>query len=181
MSDTDPQLIDQICSDIRCGFDAFKKKARMNKVAFTPAAPPAGPMMAQDPNAMPPQGDPGTAPPPGAMPPGAPMDPNAMPPQGDPGAMPPAPDQGAAGQGVPPELQQILSDLAGGVEGMSNTMKEQQSAIDQLSQRQLENEKLIEELRQALKGPQPFEAPAATSKAPAPAESSAPEATPAAM
>lgn len=146
MSDVDIQLVDQIRNDMLGSFAAFKKRACLTKAAFTPAVPPAGPQMAQDPNAMPP----------GGMPP---MDPNAMPPT-DPNAMPPG--GGAPGAGaVTPELQQVLSDLAGGVENMSNTMKEQQSAIDQLSQRQLENEKMMQELRQALKGPQPFATSAA--------------------
>lgn len=161
MSDVDIQLISKIKEDMLCGYAAFKKQAVFSKSAFTPAAPPAGPQMApQDPNAMPPGG----APPmdPNAMPP---QDPNAMPPQ-DPNAAPPAPDAGA--QGVPPELQQVLSDLAGGVQGMSDTMKEQQSAIDQLAQRQLELEKTNQELRQLLKGPQPFDQ--APQEAPAPAQ-----------
>lgn len=160
MSDVDIQLVDQIRNDMLGSFAAFKKRACLTKAAFTPSVPPAGPQMAQDPNAMPPM-DP-NAMPPGGMPP---MDPNAMPPGGmppmDPNAMPPQ-DAGAPGAGaVTPELQQVLSDLAGGVENMSNTMKEQQSAIDQLSQRQLENEKMMQELRQALKGPQPFATPEA--------------------
>lgn len=170
---------------MRAGFAAFKKQA------FTPMGAPGGPQLAQDPNAMPPGGAPpmdpaamggmppmdpaamGGAPPmdPAAMGGAPPMDPAAggMPPAGPEGAPPAGPDGGAGA--VPPELQQMLSDLAGGVEGMSNTMKEQQSAIDQLAQRQLENEKLIQELRQALKGPQPMAeaAPATTEPAAGPA------------
>lgn len=187
MSDVDPQMIDQIRNDMRAGFAAFKKQA------FTPMGAPGAPQLAQDPNAMPPGGAPPAGAPPmdpaamGGMPP---ADPNAMPPGGAPpagpeGGMPPAdpnaaPPAGPEGGAVPPELQQMLSDLAGGVEGMSNTMKEQQSAIDQLAQRQLENEKLIQELRQELKGPQPMagaapEAPAApaTTEPPAGPEAAA--------
>ena len=63
------------------------------------------------------------------------------------------------------DIQQILSDLAGGVDGMSETMKQQQQAIDQLSSRSMERDDVIEdlqnqirELQNALNGPQPMPA-----------------------
>lgn len=126
--------------------------ANLTKQAFAPAPPPQGPAAAPpppgDPNAMPPQD-------PNAMPP---QDPNAMPPQ-DPNAMPPqdpnaAPPQGGA---MPPELEQILNDMAGGVTQVAQTVEQQQSSIEQLGSRQLEIEKKLQEVMQALNGPAPFE------------------------
>ena len=134
-------------------------RAALTKFAFTPAAPPAPPATAMppqgpppgDPNAMPPQ-DPNMMPPPGdpnAMPP---QDPNMMPPPGDPGMAPPPP----AG-GIPPELEGALSQLAGGMDSVAQTVEEQQSQTDQLSQRMLAMEEEINNLRASLKGPAPFE------------------------
>ena len=92
-----------------------------------------------------------------------PMDPSmggGAPPM-DPAAAGGAPPQGGGG----PDIQQILSDLAGGVDGMSETMKQQQQAIDQLSSRSMERDDVIEdlqnqirELQNALNGPQPMPA-----------------------
>lgn len=111
--------------------------ANLTKQAFAPAPPPQGPAAAPpppgDPNAMPPQ------------------DPNAMPPQ-DPNAAPP---QG--GGAMPPELEQILNDMAGGVTQVAQTVEQQQSSIEQLGSRQLEIEKKLQEVMQALNGPAPFE------------------------
>lgn len=130
--------------------------ANLTKQAFAPAPPPQGPAAAPpppgDPNAMPPQD-------PNAMPPPPPGDPNAMPPQ-DPNAMPPqdpnaAPPQG--GGAMPPELEQILNDMAGGVTQVAQTVEQQQSSIEQLGSRQLEIEKKLQEVMQALNGPAPFE------------------------
>lgn len=127
--------------------------ANLTKQAFAPAPPPQGPAAAPpppgDPNAMPPQD-------PNAMPP---QDPNAMPPQ-DPNAAPPqdpnaAPPQG--GGAMPPELEQILNDMAGGVTQVAQTVEQQQSSIEQLGSRQLEIEKKLQEVMQALNGPAPFE------------------------
>lgn len=119
--------------------------ANLTKQAFAPAPPPQGPAAAPpppgDPNAMPPQD-------PNAMPP---QDPNAMPPQ-DPNAAPP---QG--GGAMPPELEQILNDMAGGVTQVAQTVEQQQSSIEQLGSRQLEIEKKLQEVMQALNGPAPFE------------------------
>ena len=127
--------------------------ANLTKQAFAPAPPPQGP-------AVPPQGDPNAMPPqdPNAMPPPQ-GDPNAMPPQ-DPNAMPPqdpnaAPPQG--GGAMPPELEQILNDMAGGVTQVAQTVEQQQSSIEQLGSRQLEIEKKLQEVMQALNGPAPFE------------------------
>ena len=120
--------------------------ANLTKQAFAPAPPPQGP-------AAPPPGDPN------AMPPPPPGDPNAMPPPGDPNAMPPqdpnaAPPQGGA---MPPELEQILNDMAGGVTQVAQTVEQQQSSIEQLGSRQLEIEKKLQEVMQSLNGPAPFE------------------------
>lgn len=149
-------------------FDEGRKA--LTKFAFTPAASPAPPMTAMppgDPNAMPP-GAPMPPPPgdPNAMPPPPPGDPNAMPPPppGDPNAMPPgAPmpppgDPNAAPPGaIPPELESALSQLAGGMDAVSQTVEEQQAQTDQLSQRMLAMEEEINSLRASLKGPAPFE------------------------
>lgn len=155
---------------IKAIVNAFDEgRETLTKFAFTPAAPPAPPMTAgpppgapMDPNAMPPQGPPPGDPnamSPQGPPPGAPMDPNAMPPGGDPGAPPPpGPDGGAPqGGGIPPELENALSQLAGGMDSVSQTVEEQQAQTDQLSQRMLAMEEELNSLRSSLKGPAPFE------------------------
>lgn len=171
---------------IKAIVNAFDEgRAALTKFAFTPTAPPAPPMTAQppmDPNAMPPADPnampPAGPPPPGAMPPGPPPagDPNAMPPAGpppgDPGAPPPPP----AG-GIPPELESALSQLAGGMDAVSQTVEEQQAQTDQLSQRMLAMEEEINTLRSSLKGPAPFEgAPETPAEAPPPAPDAGPTA-----
>lgn len=163
-------------------FDAGR--AALTKFAFTPTAPPAPPATAMppqgpppgDPNAMPPQ-DPNMAPPPGdpnAMPPQdpnmmPPQDPNMAPPPGDPNAMPPQGPPPAGG--IPPELEGALSQLAGGMDSVAQTVEEQQSQTDQLSQRMLAMEEEINNLRTSLKGPAPFEGAQST-----PADVPAPDA-----
>ena len=142
MRDFTPDDVDRVVRDLRSAFTDFQKRA------FTPSAPPAGPQMAPPPDAG------GGAPP---------MDPSmggGAPPM-DPAAAGGAPPQGGGG----PDIQQILSDLAGGVDGMSETMKQQQQAIDQLSSRSMERDDVIEdlqnqirELQNALNGPQPMPA-----------------------
>ena len=149
--------------------DTFDKNiAWLEKKAFTPAAPPAGPATGGpppgpppppggDPNMMPPGGDPNMMPPggdPNMMPPGG--DSNMMPPGGYPSMMPPgggAPPQGP----IPPELEQALSELSGGVEGIAQQTQETQAQMDQLAQRQLANEQEISKLREELKTPAPYE------------------------
>lgn len=154
-------------------FDAGREA--LTKFAFTPTASPAPPATAMPPQGPPP-GDPGMMPPPppgdpNAMPP-PPGDPNAMPPQGppppgDPGMMPPPGDPNAmppqgppppppAG-GIPPELEGALSQLAGGMDTVSQTVEQQQAQTDQLSQRMLAMEEELNNLRSSLKGPAPFE------------------------
>lgn len=155
--------------NIKAIVDAFDEgRAALTKFAFTPAAPPAPPATAMppqgpppgDPNMMPPPGDPNAMPPqdPNMMPP--PGDPNAMPPQ-DPNMMPPPGDPGMAppppAGGIPPELEGALSQLAGGMDSVAQTVEEQQSQTDQLSQRMLAMEEEINNLRASLKGPAPFE------------------------
>lgn len=171
--------------NIKAIVNAFDEgRAALTKFAFTPTAPPAPPATAMPPQGPPP-GDPGMMPPPGdpnAMPP---QDPNAMPPQGDPNAMPPQdpnmmppqdpnamPPQGTpppppAG-GIPPELEGALSQLAGGMDSVAQTVEEQQSQTDQLSQRMLAMEEEINNLRASLKGPAPFEGGGTPADAPAP-------------
>ena len=154
-------------------FDAGREA--LTKFAFTPTAPPAPPATSMPPQGPPP-GDPGMAPPPGdpnAMPPQdpnamPPQDPNMMPPQ-DPNAMPPqgTPPPPPAG-GIPPELEGALSQLAGGMDSVAQTVEEQQSQTDQLSQRMLAMEEEINNLRASLKGPAPFEGGGTPADAPAP-------------
>lgn len=159
-------------------------RTALTKFAFTPTASPAPPATAMPPQGPPP-GDPGMAPPPGdpgmmppppgdpnAMPPQGPPpgDPNAMPPQGpppgdpgmpppgDPNAMPPqGPPPPPSAGGIPPELEGALSQLAGGMDTVSQTVEQQQAQTDQLSQRMLAMEEELNNLRSSLKGPAPFE------------------------
>lgn len=145
--------------NIKAIVDAFDEgRAALTKFAFTPAAPPAPPATAMPPQGPPP-GDPGMMqPPPGdpnAMPP---QDPNMAPPPGDPNAMPPqGPPPPPPAGGIPPELEGALSQLAGGMDSVAQTVEEQQSQTDQLSQRMLAMEEEINNLRASLKGPAPFE------------------------
>lgn len=163
-------MIEQIRQAIR-GFDA--SIIQLEKSAFVPGPPPQGPAGGPppgDPNAMPP-GDPN------AMPPG---DPNAMPPQGppppgDPAAGGPPPGDpaaagGAPGGPMPPELEQVLSQLGGGMQEVAQTVEQQQATVEQLGSRQLELENKLQELMSALKGPAPFEG---SSKAPEDVEAAA--------
>ena len=164
-------MIEQIRQAIR-GFDA--SIIQLEKSAFVPGPPPQGPAGGPppgDPNAMPP-GDPN------AMPPG---DPNAMPPQGPPpgnpaaaGGAPPPGDPAAAGGApggpMPPELEQVLSQLGGGMQEVAQTVEQQQATVEQLGSRQLELENKLQELMSALKGPAPFEG---SSKAPEDVEAAA--------
>ena len=152
--------------NIKAIVNAFDEgRAALTKFAFTPTASPAPPATAMppqgpppgDPNAMPPQ-DPGMMPPPGdpnAMPP---QDPNMAPPPGDPNAMPPqGPPPPPPAGGIPPELEGALSQLAGGMDTVSQTVEQQQAQTDQLSQRMLAMEEELNNLRSSLKGPAPFE------------------------
>lgn len=170
--------------NIKAIVEAFDQgREALTKFAFTPTAPPAPPATAMppqgpppgDPNAMPPQ-DPNMMPPgdPNAMPPQdpnmmPPQDPNMAPPPGDPNAMPMPPQGPPPAGGVPPELEGALSQLAGGMDAVAQTVEEQQSQTDQLSQRMLSMEEEINNLRASLKGPAPFEgAPSTPADVPAP-------------
>lgn len=150
-------------AEIREAIAAFNLGcAQLTKMAFVPGPAPQGPAAGGpppgDPNAMPPPpptgGDPNAMPPPG--------DPNAMPPGpppgGDPNAMPPggAPPPGQGG-GMPPELEQVLTDMAGGMQQISQTVEQQQATVEQLGSRQLELENKLQEVMLALNGPAPFE------------------------
>lgn len=141
----------------------------LTKFAFTPSAPPAPPMTAGPqggPPAGPPPGDPNAMPPGGAPPPG---DPGMMPPPGDPNmpppgpgpegaeGAPPPPPAGPEGGAIPPELENALSQLAGGMDTVSQTVEEQQAQTDQLSQRMLAMEEELNKMKDSLKGPAPFE------------------------
>lgn len=145
-------MIEQIRQAIR-GFDA--SILQLEKSAFVPGPPPQGPA------GGPPPGDPAAGgPPPGdpnAMPPQGPPpgDPNAMPPQGPPPGDPAA--GGAPGGPMPPELEQVLSQLGGGMQEVAQTVEQQQATVEQLGSRQLELENKLQELMSSLKGPAPFE------------------------
>ena len=161
-------MIEQIRQAIR-GFDA--SILQLEKSAFVPGPPPQGPA------GGPPPGDPAA----GGPPPG---DPNAMPPQGPPpgdpaagGPPPPPPGDPAAGGApggpggpMPPELEQVLSQLGGGMQEVAQTVEQQQATVEQLGSRQLELENKLQELMSALKGPAPFEG---SSKAPEDVEAAA--------
>ena len=160
-------MIAQIRQAIR-GFDAGI--LQLEKSAFVPGPPPQGPA------GGPPPGDPAAA---GGPPPG---DPNAMPPQGPPppgdpaagGAPPPPPGDpaagGAPGGPMPPELEQVLSQLGGGMQEVAQTVEQQQATVEQLGSRQLELENKLQELMTSLKGPAPFEG---SSKSPEDVEAAA--------
>lgn len=149
-------MIEQIRQAIR-GFDA--SIIQLEKSAFVPGPPPQGPA------GGPPPGDPAA----GGPPPG---DPNAMPPQGPPppgdpaaGGAPPPGDPaagGAPGGPMPPELEQVLSQLGGGMQEVAQTVEQQQATVEQLGSRQLELENKLQELMSSLKGPAPFEGSAKT-------------------
>jgi chromosome segregation ATPase len=58
---------------------------------------------------------------------------------------------------MPPELEQVLTDMAGGMQQISQTVEQQQATVEQLGSRQLEIENKLQELMQSLNGPAPFE------------------------
>lgn len=153
------ELLKQAAMHFDVQVDSLKGFVR-EKSAFAPAPPPQGPAMA------PPPGDPaagGPPPPPPGGPQGGPPPP---PPGGDPGAGAPPPP-GPQGGGLPPELEQLLGDLANGVQGMAQTQEQQQGALDQLSKRLLDMEGQVNDLKQALKGPMPVDEPGAGGEPPA--------------
>lgn len=121
------------------------------KQAFVQA--PAGPGA----QLTPPQGGPQGGPP---MPPqGAPMGPQGapMPPQGAPtgpqGAPPSEGPQGA----IPPGLEQMLTELSGGVKNISMLTSNHDQLIAQLTQRLEAMEHMLDAQNKALKQPAGFE------------------------
>lgn len=153
--------------------DSFDKScARMDKMAFVPGAqapPPMAeqggdPAMAQqggappmDPNMMPQGGDPnmmqqqGMAP---AMAQGG--DPNMMPPQGgDPDMAQQQPPAGGGG-GLSPEVEGALSELAGGVQQVAQTVESQQQQTEQMAKRMLALEQGLNEVKLEAKNRQPM-------------------------
>lgn len=154
------------------GFDAGI--LQLEKNAFVPGPPAQGPAAGGpppgDPAAMPPPGDPNAMPPqdPNMAPP--PGDPNAMPPQGPPPPGDPAAGAPPAGGPMPPELEQVLSQLGGGMQEVAQTVEQQQATVEQLGSRQLELENKLQEILSSLKGPAPFEG---SSKAPEDVEAAA--------
>lgn len=145
-------MIEQIRQAIR-GFDA--SIIQLEKSAFVPGPPPQGPAGGPPPGdpaaGGPPPGDPNAMPPQGPPPPGDPAAGGAPPPPGDPAA------GGAPGGPMPPELEQVLSQLGGGMQEVAQTVEQQQATVEQLGSRQLELENKLQELMSSLKGPAPFE------------------------
>lgn len=147
----DTNSIRQAIQAFNAGIDLLEKKA------FVPAPPPQGP--ASGAPAGPPQGpvDPNTGMPidPNT---GAPMDPAAMggaPMPPGPGA--PAPAPAPQGGGMSPELESMLSEMASGMQGVTETLNNQQQIIDTLAQRLADLEGKADQLNNALSGPAPFE------------------------
>lgn len=145
-------------NSIRQAIQAFNTGITLlEKKAFVPAPPPQGPATGAP--AGPPPGpvDPNTGMPidPNT---GAPMDPAAMggapmPPQGPPPGPAPAPQGG----GISPELEAMLSEMASGMQGVTETLNNQQQIIDTLADRLAALEGKADELNNALSGPAPFE------------------------
>lgn len=129
--------------------DTFRK---FKKEAFQPSPMPAPPQQGapMDPAAaqggMPPQG-----PPPGA---GAPM-----PPQGGPPVDPAtgAPAGGPPAGGIPPELEQMLSELAGGIQQLSGVVQELQQNQQNSSQQSMQFQQELAQLKSSLTRPAPME------------------------
>lgn len=145
-------------NSIRQAIQAFNTGITLlEKKAFVPAPPPQGPATGAP--AGPPPGpvDPNTGMPidPNT---GAPMDPAAMggapmSPQGPPPGPAPAPQGG----GISPELEAMLSEMASGMQGVTETLNNQQQIIDTLADRLAALEGKADELNNALSGPAPFE------------------------
>ena len=147
----DTNSIRQAIQAFNAGIDLLEKKA------FVPAPPPQGP--ASGAPAGPPPGpvDPNTGMPidPNT---GAPMDPAAMggaPMPPGPGA--PAPAPAPQGGGMSPELESMLSEMASGMQGVTETLNNQQQIIDTIAQRLADLEGKTDQLNSALSGPAPFE------------------------
>lgn len=150
----DTTSIRQAIQALNAGITLLEKKA------FVPAPPPQGPATGAP---IPPQG-----PPPGPVDPntGMPIDPNTdapmdpaamggapMPPQGP----PPGPAPTPQGGGISPELEAMLSEMASGMQGVTETLNNQQQIIDTLAERLAALEGKADELNNALSGPAPFE------------------------
>jgi chromosome segregation ATPase len=71
---------------------------------------------------------------------------------------------------MPPELEQVLSQLGGGMQEVAQTVEQQQATVEQLGSRQLELENKLQEILSSLKGPAPFEG---SSKSPEDVEAAA--------
>lgn len=90
---------------------------------------------------------------------GPPMPPQGgqMPPQGDPNMPPPAdPSAGAQGS-IPPGLEQMLTELSGGVKNISILANNHDQVIAQLAQRMEKMEHMLDAQNKALKQPAGFE------------------------
>ena len=143
----DTNSIRQAIQALNTGITLLEKKA------FVPAPPPQGPATGAP-----------AGPPPGPVDPntGMPIDPNTGAPM-DPAAMggAPMPSPGPApapqGGGISPELEAMLSEMASGMQGVTETLNNQQQIIDTLAQRLAELEGKADELNNALSGPAPFE------------------------
>lgn len=139
--------------------DEFDKGwQHMDKAAFVPNAGAPGPQtqgpppMSPEEQAMMAQG----GMPPGAMPPGGPGGPPPMSPEEQAmmaaqagGGMPPGgpagppPPQG--GGGMPPEVEGMLSELAGGMQQVAQTVESQQQQTDEMAKRMLALEQRLDE------------------------------------
>lgn len=140
-------------SELREAVGIFKKAAMQHKVAFTQTAPPPPPM-----TATPPPGDPAAQGGDPAMMQGGqapmPADPAAMQ-----GGAPMPPEQAApAPQGaVTPQLEQMLTQLAGGMTDMSNKVVTHDTQLQDMTTRLLKMEQELSSLRDGLKSPAGFE------------------------
>lgn len=139
-----------IVNDIKKTVEQFDNGCeQLKKLAFVANPPAQGPAMAPptDPAAMQ-QPMPAA---PNAMPPSNPADPAAM-------QQPMPADPNAGASGMPPELEQVLSQLGSGMQTVSQTVEQQQAIVEQMAKQQMELSGELQELKASLQGPAPFEA-----------------------
>lgn len=147
--------------------ETLARLREFRKKAFQPSPPPMDPSQQGGPAAAPFGAPPQGGPPPGPPQGGPPMDPSqggmppgAPPPGGPPQGGPPMdPSQGGAPQQpqLPPELEQVISNLAGGLDNLAHTVEQLQAESSASKGERQTVLAELEKLKAVLKAPAPMQ------------------------